>query len=107
MINRRERPSQENEEFPIADLILFKGFLKEGKFHSFGMLQTQFFGYCGDYKLGIRHGLGSLNFEDGRKYIGSFEKGIKHGFGYSKEMIQVYWGNYRKDKRHGLGYFKG
>lgn len=77
-----------------TDTILFKGQIKNQHFENFCSLQTTSFGYCGDYKKGVRHGLGSLKYSNGSNYLGKFDNGSFHGFGYYKDTISnfQYWG---------------
>lgn len=37
--------------------------------------------YEGEWKLGMRHGQGKLEWSDGRSYIGNFKNNMKHGNG--------------------------
>lgn len=57
-----------------TDTIFFEGYLLDKKFNGFGSLMTSLHSYSGDYKGGLKHGLGSLKFADESKYIGFFEK---------------------------------
>lgn len=92
-----------------TDTILFKGQIKNQHFENFCSLQTTSFGYCGDYKKGVRHGLGSLKYSNGSNYLGKFDNGSFHGFGYYKDTISnfQYWGQFHKGKKNGFGYIEG
>ena len=37
--------------------------------------------YNGDWKVGMRHGTGRIDWSDGRSYVGSFKNNVKHGNG--------------------------
>ena len=60
--------------------------------------------YSGDYKNGLYHGKGRLEFKDGSVYEGQFENNKMHGYG--KIFFRdgsIYQGNFKKNLRDGTG----
>ena len=63
--------------------------------------------YSGDYKNGLYHGKGRLEFKDGSVYEGQFEKNSMHGYGkiFFKDG-SIYQGNFKNNLRDGTGILK-
>ena len=63
--------------------------------------------YSGDYKNGLYHGKGRLEFKDGNVYEGQFENNKMHGFGkiFFKDG-SIYQGNFKNNLRDGEGLSK-
>ena len=60
--------------------------------------------YSGDYKNGLCHGKGRLEFKDGSVYEGQFVNNKMHGYG--KIFFKggsIYQGNFKKNLRDGTG----
>ena len=60
--------------------------------------------YSGDYKNGLYHGKGRLEFKDGSVYEGQFENNKMHGYGkiFFKDG-SIYQGNFKNNLRDGTG----
>ena len=60
--------------------------------------------YSGDYKKGLYHGKGRLEFKDGSVYEGQFENNKMHGYGkiFFKDG-SIYQGNFKNNLRDGTG----
>ena len=60
--------------------------------------------YSGDYKNGLYHGKGRLEFKDGSIYEGQFENNKMHGYGkiFLKDG-SIYQGNFKNNLRDGTG----
>ena len=60
--------------------------------------------YSGDYKNGLYHGKGRLEFKDGSIYEGQFENNKMHGYGkiFFKDG-SIYQGNFINNLRDGTG----
>ena len=60
--------------------------------------------YSGDYKNGLCHGKGRLEFKDGSVYEGQFENNKMHGYGkiFFKDG-SIYQGNFKNNLRDGTG----
>ena len=63
--------------------------------------------YSGDYKNGLYHGKGRLEFKDGSVYEGQFENNKMHGYGkiFFKDG-SIYQGNFKNDLRDETGLSK-
>lgn len=63
--------------------------------------------YTGCEADGVPHGLGTMNYEDGRTYTGEWQVGRWHGHGKSIfPNGDTYTGDYYKDQRHGVGRYE-
>ena len=60
--------------------------------------------YSGDFKDGLYHGKGRLEFKDGSVYEGQFENNKMHGYGkiFYKDG-SIYQGNFKNNLRDGTG----
>ncbi len=60
--------------------------------------------FSGDYKNGLYHGKGRLEFKDGSVYEGQFENNKMHGYGkiFFKDG-SIYQGNFKNNLRDGTG----
>ena len=58
--------------------------------------------YSGDYKNGLKHGKGRMEFNDGSVYEGQFENNQMHGFGkiFFKDG-SIYQGDFKNNLRDG------
>ena len=67
-------------------------------------LNSKVFIYKGQYKNGLYHGKGRLEFRDGSVYEGQFENNKMHGYGkiFFKDG-SIYQGNFKKNLRDGTG----
>ena len=63
--------------------------------------------YSGDYKNGLCHGKGRLEFKDGSVYEGQFVNNKMHGYGkiFFKDG-SIYQGNFKNNLRDGTGILK-
>lgn len=62
--------------------------------------------YEGEWKDGVMHGKGKMNWPDGRQYIGEFRNNMKHGNGvFTWEDGKRYDGGYRNDEQDGIAHF--
>jgi len=81
---------------------MYLGTMKHGK----GKLWMTSSVYEGDFLNDAKHGMGTLSWDDGRKYTGGFDEGKFHG---SAVMTwpdgRKYTGQYSEDKKHGDGTF--
>lgn len=68
-VNQKNR-YDDDVEVQKTDTIYFEGNLAFKKFDGFCGLMTSLYSYTGDFKNGLRHGLGSLKFADESKYVG-------------------------------------
>ena len=63
--------------------------------------------YVGDVRRGLRHGRGVQAFADGRvKYDGEWKDGMRHGIGtltFDPDGYARYQGEWRDDQKHGTG----
>lgn len=60
--------------------------------------------YDGDFRLGKKHGMGTMTYPDGGKYNGSWENDKKHGNGsYEYANGDIYNGEWVEDKKNGAG----
>ncbi|CAD8173780.1 unnamed protein product [Paramecium octaurelia] len=103
----------------------YQGIWDERKL-KYGILQTQLYKYVGQFKDGLRDGLGECHYSDGTVikgnwkqdnlsdlcqiqypdnsvYSGYFYEGMKHGFGHLKEENYEYFGEFDRDVKNGLG----
>ncbi|CAD8095499.1 unnamed protein product [Paramecium sonneborni] len=114
-----------------------KGILKTKDNHSYlgnweerklkvGIIQTQLYQYVGQFKDGLREGLGKCNYFDGTIIIGNWKQdnlnglcqiqfldntvfsgyfceGMKHGQGLLKQQNQEYFGEFDCNVKNGLG----
>ncbi|GAB4834656.1 hypothetical protein Ancab_032919 [Ancistrocladus abbreviatus] len=86
----------------------YRGQYREGLRHGVGV--CRFYtgdGYAGEWCNGQFHGCGVYTSRDGSKYVGEFKYGVKHGLGhYNYRNGDVYAGQYFADKMHGFGVYK-
>ena len=63
--------------------------------------------YSGNFKNGLFHGKGRLEFKDGSVYEGEFENNEMNGYGkiFFKDG-SIYQGNFKNNLRHGTGLSK-
>ena len=63
--------------------------------------------YVGQYRNGLYHGKGRLEFKDGSVYEGQFENNTMNGYGkiFFKDG-SIYQGNFKKNLRDGTGIFR-
>ncbi len=60
--------------------------------------------YTGEFKDGLYHGVGTLNYKDGSVYKGSFSEGLRNGQGnYTDTTGFTYTGGWTKDRMDGSG----
>lgn len=55
-------------------------------------LHAQWYVYDGDFQAGVKHGRGSLHYDDGSVYEGEFVSGRRHGWGshtFADGMVYV------------------
>ena len=63
--------------------------------------------YEGQSKDGVRHGFGSLLYDNGDRYIGQWRKGLMHGLGvYLSKSGDTYYGQYDNGKWNGFGFME-
>ncbi|KAK6147092.1 hypothetical protein DH2020_018004 [Rehmannia glutinosa] len=61
--------------------------------------------YEGEWRCGMRHGYGKLQWPSGALYEGEFSGGYMHGTGtYTRRDHMIYKGRWRLNLKHGLGY---
>lgn len=71
----------------------------------FGVFENDTLKYEGEWKNGLRHGVGLLSYPDGkRSYKGQWLEGNAHGYGvFSYADGSIYVGGWKENKRHGKG----
>ncbi|CAD8088995.1 unnamed protein product [Paramecium primaurelia] len=103
----------------------YQGIWDERKL-KYGIIQTQLYKYVGQFKDGLRDGLGECHYSDGTiikgnwkqdnldhlcqiqfpdntVFSGYFFEGMKHGFGHLKQQHQDFYGEFDCNVKHGLG----
>ncbi|GAA6213243.1 hypothetical protein NBRC116602_29840 [Hyphomicrobiales bacterium 4NK60-0047b] len=85
---------------------IYKGNLKNGKFHGYGELQVLENGYVYDglWFEGEKQGDAKVIYENGDHYEGNFAKDLPNGKGVLKTVFgEIYEGNFYNGQKHGLG----
>jgi hypothetical protein len=60
--------------------------------------------YCGELRLGKKHGIGKQKYPRGNIYVGGFREGLKCGKGtYYMNNGDAFYGNYLGDHKSGPG----
>ncbi|CAK90245.1 unnamed protein product (macronuclear) [Paramecium tetraurelia] len=103
----------------------YQGIWDERKL-KYGIIQTQLYKYVGQFKDGLREGLGECHYSDGTIikgnwkqdnldqlchiqfpdntfFSGHFFEGMKHGFGLLQQQNQTYFGEFDCNVKHGFG----
>lgn len=68
--------------------------------------------YEGQWKKGLKHGIGKLKLTNGSYYIGRFKSGQKSGYGKElvldelNKAVSLYTGKWREGKKKGRGVLK-
>lgn len=74
--------------------------------HGTGFLTMKGCTYLGDFREDVKHGCGTLAWDDGRKYVGQFRDGKFDGFAaMSWPDGRLYRGQYAAGYKHGEGTF--
>ena len=61
--------------------------------------------YTGEFKEGLRHGLGTYTYSDGDVYVGEYIEGEMHGTGsYYFQNGDVYSGDFENGKKPEMGH---
>jgi len=95
------------------DQNIYDGEWKGGLKHGNGVMNYpknhEYITYKGGWYHGNFHGFGKLKFSNGNKYTGHFEYGKQEGFGVEKyaknKKFIKYEGGWKKGLKHGHGYF--
>lgn len=74
--------------YPSGDV--YRGEVKNNKRHGYGMHETRYGTYYGQFKSGLRHGNAVFYFRDGTKYEGKFEFGKQNGYGLYQNTYRHY-----------------
>lgn len=84
------------------------GDYKDGLRHGSGVLQYKNGAqYEGEWKNGLKNGVGKLSYPDGSWYAGKWVANKKHGFGkYFYANGDYYDGYWKDDQKHCLGIYK-
>lgn len=83
----------------------FSGILIRGRPHGYGTMQyVDGRTYIGEWKYGRWQGAGRVTFKNGDIYVGDFDMDQRHGFGrYAWADGRVYDGEFYRDRREGSG----
>lgn len=70
------------EAMKHPDGSVFKGDLRDGLYHGFGVLvRTNRERYQGEWRKGLRHGIGTFHYPNGDVYNGEWRQDVPHGTG--------------------------
>lgn len=86
---------------------VYEGDFEHDKYHGFGTFKSlEKIQYKGEFKEGLKHGLGKLDFLDSSEsvcYLGEFKAGLKEGLGaYLWRSGAMYLGCWQQDLKHGF-----
>ena len=90
----------------IREMGRYIGYWKNNKQNIFGIENYNNLGmkYTGQYKNGVKEGIGVFQFKEGAKYEGEFKMQKMEGVGtYSSVDNQVYQGEWRRNNMNGYG----
>ncbi|OIW10332.1 hypothetical protein TanjilG_28083 [Lupinus angustifolius] len=86
----------------------YHGQYRQGLRHGMGVYRFYSGGmYVGEWYNGQCHGFGVHTCNDGSRYVGEFKWGVKHGLGqYNFKNGDLYAGEYFADNMHGFGVYR-
>lgn len=84
----------------------YNGNWKDGLQHGYGIYKTDSVTYSGDWEQGLMHGEGCLEYNNGKKYVGTLKCNKFEGNGtYVFENGNIYEGEFSDNVFNGLGIF--